>query len=297
MRRRRGGDRARRGARLIVGPWSHSDRQRRSSRSATTAASSCLGNEDPTGSAPPVLRPLAARRRRGGRAPTTPPVRLFLMGADRWQHETDWPPPDAEIRTWYLRGDGRANTARGDGRSRPSRRRAEEPDAFLYDPRDPVPTMGGATLNQSGTLGWNSRPVGPAAARGRADVLVYTSAPLERPLDRHRPRRGRPLRLVVGPRHGLHREARRRPPVGSGRDPRRRHPARCATGGRCRTRSRSSPAASRRSASRSAGPRTCSWPATGSGSTSRAATSPGSTRTRTPAARSPTRVTTRPCRR
>ena len=58
----------------------------------------------------------------------------------------------------------------------------EEPDAFLYDPRDPVPTMGGATLNQSGTLGWNSGPWDQRPLEGRPDVLVYTSAPLERPL-------------------------------------------------------------------------------------------------------------------
>ena len=85
--------------------------------------------------------------------------------------------------------------------------------------------MGGATLNQGGTLGWNSGPWDQRpleAPGGRARLHV---GPAGAAADRHRPRRGRPLRLVVGPRHRLHREARRRPPVGSGRDPRRRHPA------------------------------------------------------------------------
>ena len=40
--------------------------------------------------------------------------------------------------------------------------------------------MGGATLNQSGTLGWNSGPWDQRPLESRADVLVYTSAPLER---------------------------------------------------------------------------------------------------------------------
>jgi putative CocE/NonD family hydrolase len=42
--------------------------------------------------------------------------------------------------------------------------------------------MGGATLNQSGTLGWNSGPWDQRPIEGRADVLVYTSPPLDRPV-------------------------------------------------------------------------------------------------------------------
>ncbi len=60
----------------------------------------------------------------------------------------------------------------------------DEPvDLFLYDPRHPVPSVGGATLNQSGTPGWNSGPWDQRRVEGRDDVLVFTSEPLARPLE------------------------------------------------------------------------------------------------------------------
>jgi putative CocE/NonD family hydrolase len=174
-------DTGRRGARLVVGPWSHSiDNGIFPERHYGSLSG--LGAEDPT----TMHRRFFDRWLRGIADGTTaddgPAVRLFLMGADRWQNEDDWPPNDAEFRSFYLRGEGRANTARGDGRLSGEPPRAEEPDAFLYDPRDPVPTHGGATLNQPGTPGWNSGPWDQRPLAARADVLVYTSTPLERPL-------------------------------------------------------------------------------------------------------------------
>jgi putative CocE/NonD family hydrolase len=173
-------DRARSGSTLLVGPWSHSiDNGIFAERHYGSLSS--WGNEDPT-----TLHRQFFDRWLGDDPATADgtddPVRLFVMGADTWRQEADWPPPDAETRTWYLRGEGRANTARGDGRLDAEAPRAEEPDAFLYDPRDPVPSMGGATLNQSGTPGWNSGPWDQRPLESRADVLVYTSAPLTEPL-------------------------------------------------------------------------------------------------------------------
>jgi putative CocE/NonD family hydrolase len=182
MRRHGATPHARAGTRLVVGPWSHSvDNGIFPERHYGSLAS--VDGQDPTG----LHRAFFDRWLKGDQAGATsatddPPVRLFLMGSDGWQHEAAWPPPDAEVRTWYLRGEGRANTARGDGRLAAEPPRAEEPDVYLYDPRDPVPTMGGATLNQSGTAGWNSGPWDQRPLEGRADVLVYTSPPLERPL-------------------------------------------------------------------------------------------------------------------
>jgi putative CocE/NonD family hydrolase len=168
---------ARQGQRLIVGPWSHSvDNGIFAERHYGSLAG--LGAEDPT----TTHRRFFDRWLRDIKGDEESPVRLFVMGTDAWREEPTWPPADAEVRAWYLRGDGRANTARGDGRLASDPPRTEDPDVFLYDPRDPVPTMGGATLNQSGTLGWNSGPWDQRPLEGRADVLVYTSAPLEQPL-------------------------------------------------------------------------------------------------------------------
>lgn len=70
---------------------------------------------------------------------------------------------------WYLHGDA---TFAPD---RPADSRAER--EYVYDPEAPVPTLGGPQL----TL-----PAGPVDQRPletRPDVLVYTSAPLTRPLE------------------------------------------------------------------------------------------------------------------
>jgi len=185
MRRDGAGDRARTGARLTVGPWSHATANGIFPERHYGLLAG-LGSEDPT-----TLHRRFFDRWLGDDGAAQPgsvaasgdaPVRLFLMGADAWQNEDSWPPADVEVRSWYLRGEGRANTARGDGRLSPEPPRAEDPDAYLYDPRDPVPTVGGATLNQSGTAGWNSGPWDQRPLESRGDVLVYTSAPLERSL-------------------------------------------------------------------------------------------------------------------
>ena len=91
----------------------------------------------------------------------------FYIGADAY------PLPNTEMRKFYLGSGGRANTRLGDGvlGASPS----GQPDKFVYDPKDPVPTMGGNLC------------CGDFLARGaldqskvelRKDVLVYTSAPL-----------------------------------------------------------------------------------------------------------------------
>ena len=48
--------------------------------------------------------------------------------------------------TWYLRSGGKANTAAGDGWLSLAPPEHESADVYCYDPADPVPTIGGATL-------------------------------------------------------------------------------------------------------------------------------------------------------
>ncbi len=110
---------------------------------------------------------------------TDPHIYIFVMGENRWRSEDAWPPPSAQPRTYFLHSQGKANTFQGDGQLSLDPPRASEPaDHFLYNPLNPVPTLGGAHL--SGIPGvfetgvQEQRPV-----EARADVLVYTSAPLE----------------------------------------------------------------------------------------------------------------------
>jgi putative CocE/NonD family hydrolase len=97
------------------------------------------------------------------------PVRLFVMGENRWRGYPRYPVPGCRTEQWYLQANG------GLDRRAPA---ASEPDAFRYDPKDPVPTVGGATLLAP------SHPSGPYDQRAievRPDVLSYTSEPLPQP--------------------------------------------------------------------------------------------------------------------
>ena len=44
-----------------------------------------------------------------------PPVRIFVMGADVWRDEQDWPLPDTVWTDYFPSSLGAANTATGDG--------------------------------------------------------------------------------------------------------------------------------------------------------------------------------------
>ncbi|MCO4812243.1 MAG: CocE/NonD family hydrolase, partial [Gammaproteobacteria bacterium] len=112
---------------------------------------------------------------------TTPKVRYFTMGANRWSEANDWPPESAEEMRLYLVSDGNANSLYGDGRLSFEPPRAANTDRFVYDHMNPVQTIGGGDCCNGGTVipgAFDQR-----AIEARADVLVYTSEPLEEPLE------------------------------------------------------------------------------------------------------------------
>jgi hypothetical protein len=107
------------------------------------------------------------------------PVKLFIMGLDAWREEADWPLPDTCFEKWYLHSAGRANSAAGDGVLSTRSPGAESADTYLYDPRDPVRTCGGATFLPGLFVAANAGPRDQREIEARADVLCYTSAVLE----------------------------------------------------------------------------------------------------------------------
>ncbi len=119
--------------------------------------------------------------RNGHHAVANPPARIFVMGANRWRDEEEWPLSRAHLAPFYLSSGGRANTLDGDGRLQRAEPGEQKPDQFVYDPRNPAPTAGGAVCCNPKVLPWG--PADQRAVEKRRDVLVYTSAPLKRPLE------------------------------------------------------------------------------------------------------------------
>lgn len=107
-----------------------------------------------------------------------PAVRAYVLGANTWQDEDQWPPRDAIDRAFYLHSGGNARTLNGDGRLTPSPPAAPEPaDTFVFDPANPVPTKGGGHGNA-----WAAGPVDQRDVERRQDVMVYTSDALNESL-------------------------------------------------------------------------------------------------------------------
>lgn len=110
-----------------------------------------------------------------------PKVRYYTMGLNKWQTSDTWPPRGAQPMALYLASGGNANTLSGDGTLADAPPEAGHADRFVYDPMDPVPSYGGnvcCTGNAIAGGAFDQRRV-----ETRPDVLVYTSAPLEKGIE------------------------------------------------------------------------------------------------------------------
>jgi hypothetical protein len=111
------------------------------------------------------------------RTPTPPhPVRLFVMGINRWRDEDEWPLARARNVKFYLNSGGHANTLAGDGQLGARPEPGSTPDTFVYDPHNPVPTRGGAVCCDPTVFPWG--PMDQRPVEKRRDVLVYSTTPL-----------------------------------------------------------------------------------------------------------------------
>lgn len=105
-------------------------------------------------------------------------VKLFVMGENKWRWEDDWPIKRAQETKFYLHSDGKANGGAGKGSLNASAPEKETADSYVYDPAKPVPTTGGPLCCGAyrGKLG----PQDQSEVEKRDDVLVYSTAPLEK---------------------------------------------------------------------------------------------------------------------
>ncbi|MGA8353864.1 MAG: CocE/NonD family hydrolase [Solirubrobacteraceae bacterium] len=166
-------------ARLVVGPWTHFEPfadpigelcyGAHGSRVGVPAHAHGDLNEEQLAWFRRYLDPDAAP---GDPDETQPPVRIFVMGRNVWRDETSWPLTRARAERWFL---GAGGTLRPDGPV------AEDgASEFIYDPADPVPTLGGQTVLLP------AFPPGPydqAHVEARKDVCVFTSEPLQHDLE------------------------------------------------------------------------------------------------------------------
>lgn len=154
-------------SRLIIGPWTHAD-------SVKFPNGYSDGDYRPASLAPSIDwfdRILMGK----GEDVKIAPVRLFVMGENKWRNEMEWPLARTEYVSFYLHSAGKANTSSGDGKLDMSKPSTLEPsDNFKYNPLDPVPSRGGAMLGPRAGLALQN------SIEDRPDVLVYSTDILDK---------------------------------------------------------------------------------------------------------------------
>jgi len=101
------------------------------------------------------------------------PVKIFVMGANHWREEDDWPLARTQSTKYFLHSVKAANSVRGDGSLSMAAPRSEPSDHYVYDPANPAPTIGGPLCCDSQHLAPGPKDQRPVEARD--DVLIYTT--------------------------------------------------------------------------------------------------------------------------
>jgi len=179
--------------RLIVGPWIHSSESRSSAGEAQFTADAALdlpafhqrwfdhwlkGMDNGVDRDPPVRIYVMG----GGDAHKTPEGRVFVGG--HWRDEQEWPLARTVATPYYLHSGGVLS---------PEKPTAARPITYLFDPKNPVPTLGGNISSQGNLMFqgaadqrcrtdfWLCSDSRPLSARN--DVLVFQTAPLAADLE------------------------------------------------------------------------------------------------------------------
>jgi len=182
--------------RLILGPWTHGNNHQTFAGDVDFGPQATLA-----GNIAPDLTTLRKRwfdRHLKGEAngvDAEPRVQIFVMGGGsgakrpdgrldhggRWRAEPDWPLPSARPTPYYLHADGALSPAPPTA--------AEAAHSFKYDPRHPVPSIGGTITSgqpimvggafdqREGERFFASEVPGRPLAE-RPDVLVFQTPPL-----------------------------------------------------------------------------------------------------------------------
>jgi uncharacterized protein len=100
-----------------------------------------------------------------------PPVKIFVMGENKWRFENEWPLARTTYLNYYFHSSGNANSISGEGMLDTRPPSAENGDKYIYDPSDPVRTLGG--------MG----PYDQQQLEKRSDVVVYTTPPLREDIE------------------------------------------------------------------------------------------------------------------
>lgn len=191
--------------RLIMGPWTHGGQTRSNAGDADFGPDAAIDFNafrlrwfdrwlKGIGNNLEADAPVRIFVMGGGDAHKTPEGRLFVSG--HWRDEHEWPLARTKYTPWYLHAGGVLSP------EKPSA--SDVPSVYIFDPRNPVPTLGGGISSENCNKAADPKctdlmPRGAVDQKCRADywacngdsrplsarndILVFQSAPLEQDME------------------------------------------------------------------------------------------------------------------
>lgn len=160
-----GNEEAKKNTRLILGPWNHTSLNTRKTHFGEMEFYESAGLDYDT----ELLAWFDEHLKGIPNQSKLPPVSVFVMGANKWRSEEEWPIKNTVHTDYYLHSSGNATVDKSDGRISSKIPAEEKSDSYIFDPANPY---------------WDisfekSYPYDQRDNENRKDVIVYTSEPLE----------------------------------------------------------------------------------------------------------------------
>jgi putative CocE/NonD family hydrolase len=168
---------AREGQRLLIGPWAHD-----TTTEEGGIGDVVFGKEAVLDMTQTIVSwsDFALKGERNEYA-VEAPVKIFVMGDNVWRREREFPLERQQLTKYYLHSVRGANTVRGDGALSIDPPGQEKADVYVYDPANPVPTIGGRLCCANDLLKPGPHDQSPNDMRD--DVLVFSTPQLETDLE------------------------------------------------------------------------------------------------------------------
>jgi putative CocE/NonD family hydrolase len=154
---------ARKGQRLIIGPWVHG-------WNVSPQVGDLNFGDDALVDVDELLLEWFDYWMKDGAAPQGAPIKIFVMGENVWREESEWPLARTQYRKYFLHDNKALSSAMPGGRSGSLK--------YTYDPADPVPTLGGNIMEPSLRGPYDQTPLDD-----RKDVLRFVTEPFDEPTE------------------------------------------------------------------------------------------------------------------
>lgn len=169
MRMEAGSETAKNRTILVLGPWNHTSLHTRKTKFGQVEFGTNAGIDYDA----ELLRWFDEHLKGITAADQLPPVSIYVMGANEWRSEKEWPLSRAVATSFYLHSGGQAAVDKTDGKLNVLLPANEKSDTYVFDPANPF---------------WDisyekSYPYNQKENETRSDVAVYTSAPLENDME------------------------------------------------------------------------------------------------------------------